>query len=59
MRPFVGLGKGTEHAVGLARTGVSQDSSTSTTSPISQSRFVTPAAMAGVVRSVLWIRTKL
>jgi hypothetical protein len=32
----------------------SQASITSIISPISQSRFVTPAAIAGVVRSVLW-----
>jgi len=37
----------------------SKASSTSTISPISQSRLVTPAAIAGVVRSVLWMRTKL
>jgi hypothetical protein len=32
-------------------------SNTSTISPISHSRLVTLAAIAGVVRSVLWIRT--
>ena len=37
----------------------SQASSIVTTSLISQSRFVTPAAIAGVMRSVLWTRTKL
>jgi hypothetical protein len=37
----------------------SQASSTSTISPISQRRLVTLAAIAGVVRSVLWMRTKL
>jgi hypothetical protein len=37
----------------------SQASSMSTTSLISQSRFVMPAAIAGDVRSVLWTRTKL
>ena len=40
--------------------GVSSASSTSwAISAISQSRSVTPAAMAGVTRSVLWMRTEL
>jgi len=37
----------------------SNASSTPTISPISQSREVMPAAIASVVRSVLWMRTKL
>jgi hypothetical protein len=37
----------------------SQASSTSIISPISQGRLVTPAAIAGVVRSVLWMRNAI
>jgi hypothetical protein len=47
MRPELAVADGRSSKLGLA------------ISPISQSRSVTPAAIAGVVRNVLWMRTKL
>ena len=44
-----------KHQISVA----SHASRTSTISAISQRRLVTPEAIAGVVRSVLWMRTKL
>src|SRR6266508_4619283 len=43
--------------IGAPHLAASHASNTFTISPISQSRSVTLAAIAGVVRSVLWIRT--